>query len=637
MNSARPWQIWLLAAACIAVLLGAVGWISLNVLRLEASERGAREHAAREETARLALWRMESALAPLVSRESARPYFAYNSFYPAEGVYTRMFAELRVGEVLVPSPLLTETFPHVLLHFQFAPDGLLTSPQVPSGNMRDLAESGFVAPEQIESFRARLAKLADLVAATQLLAALPAAESHAPAPAIWTPPVEMVQKGETMQQQRALNTQELQARQRAVLGNLAPPSRAQRGGRQSEQQYPQLQSGNEPLAPGYNEFDRKSATQLEQPLDADFPANVSEGASRPIWIGQTLLLARRVQVNGAEYVQGCWLDWPALRSWLLEDLRDLLPEATLEPAAASPDRDDSRRLAALPVRLVAGTPGLPAASYLSPTRMTLLVAWLAVALAVLAVVALLSGAVSLSERRAAFVSAVTHELRTPLTTFRLYTDLLAEGLIKTEEKRGQYLDTLRTESDRLNHLVENVLGYARLERGRTGGCLVAQPLVDLLARFRDRLTDRAAQAGLRLDVRMPADPAVLIVRADAGAVEQILFNLVDNAAKYAADRTERSILLDVTAAGTHAALRVRDHGPGISALDSRRLFRPFSKSARDAASSAPGVGLGLALSRRLARAMHGDLRHDPSVHDGACFVLTLPLAERSAGESAARS
>jgi len=73
-------------------------------------------------------------------------------------------------------------------------------------------------------------------------------------------------------------------------------------------------------------------------------------------------------------------------------------------------------------------------------------------------------------------------------------------------------------------------------------------------------------------------------------------------------------------------VRVRDHGPGIPADESGRLFRPFRKSARDAANSAPGVGLGLALSRRLARRMGGDLVVDHSVPDGACLRLTLRKA-----------
>jgi len=76
-------------------------------------------------------------------------------------------------------------------------------------------------------------------------------------------------------------------------------------------------------------------------------------------------------------------------------------------------------------------------------------------------------------------------------------------------------------------------------------------------------------------------------------------------------------------------LRVRDHGPGISGAASRRLFRSFSKSAHDAANSAPGVGLGLALSRRLARDMGARLRLDKTVTDGACFVLALPVSVAS--------
>ncbi|MCX5677204.1 MAG: ATP-binding protein, partial [Planctomycetota bacterium] len=114
------------------------------------------------------------------------------------------------------------------------------------------------------------------------------------------------------------------------------------------------------------------------------------------------------------------------------------------------------------------------------------------------------------------------------------------------------------------------------------------------------------------------------VRADPSAVEQILFNLVDNACKYAAGAADKRIHLVARAAGDRAALEVCDHGPGLSARDARRLFRPFSKSARDAAHSAPGVGLGLALSRRLAREMGGDLVLIPRPADGACFAVSLP-------------
>jgi signal transduction histidine kinase len=139
-----------------------------------------------------------------------------------------------------------------------------------------------------------------------------------------------------------------------------------------------------------------------------------------------------------------------------------------------------------------------------------------------------------------------------------------------------------------------------------------------------RLADRAAQAGMQLVVEpLAADAAGAVVRADASAVEQILFNLVDNACKYAASAADKRIHLVAETAAGGGRLKVCDHGPGIPDEDGRRLFRPFSKSARDAANSAPGVGLGLALSRRLAREMGGDLVLEPAA-DGACFVLLLP-------------
>src|SRR5438552_2946172 len=114
----RPWHIWVIFTACLAVVLAATGWISLKVLQLDAAQGKAAAQARLEEDVRLALWRMESRLAPLIAQESARPYFAYSAFYPAERAYTRMFAEIGKDEVRLPSPLLTTAAPLLLIHFQ---------------------------------------------------------------------------------------------------------------------------------------------------------------------------------------------------------------------------------------------------------------------------------------------------------------------------------------------------------------------------------------------------------------------------------------------------------------------------------------------------------------------------------------
>jgi signal transduction histidine kinase len=189
-----------------------------------------------------------------------------------------------------------------------------------------------------------------------------------------------------------------------------------------------------------------------------------------------------------------------------------------------------------------------------------------------------------------------------------------------------YHATLRREADRLTHLVENVLAYARLERGRHAARLGPVSVSDLLDQATPRPAERATQAGF--DWRLHADDATrrLTVTTDPAAVEQVLFNLVDNACKYA--RGTGPAAIEVTAAprGRSVAIAARDYGPGVAPREAARLFEPFRKSARDAAEGAAGVGLGLALSRRLARQMGGDLAYEPPADGGARFVLTLPLA-----------
>jgi len=353
-------------------------------------------------------------------------------------------------------------------------------------------------------------------------------------------------------------------------------------------------------------------------------SRASVGPMTSVWLEQetgALALIRRARVAGTDSIQGCILDWPGIRQWLLGEIKDLLPAAQLEPRTG-PARGEDYLLASLPVRLTPGqlvNPPAGSGQFLPG----LAAAWGGILLAISAIVALFVGTLALSERRAAFVSAVTHELRTPLTTFRMYTEMLSQGMV-SKEQHQEYLDTLHREANRLGHLVENVLAYARLQRGSKARQLERVDLAALLAREDRRLSEHAAQAGMRIVIEL-APGTALAALGNPVAIEQVLFNLVDNACKYAHGATDPRIHLMVRPAGNRVELRVKDHGSGVRPDRARRLFEPFSKSSEEAASSAPGVGLGLALSRRLARAMRGDLALEAKP-DGACFVLALKAA-----------
>jgi len=631
MMMSRPWHIWSIFGLCLAVLLTAMGWVSLTAVRLDHSEQAAAQQAEVEERVRLALWRMDSALATFVVEESARPYYAYDSFHATERAYTKGYVTIKQGDVLVPSPLLTYLPTNVLVYFQLTQEGKLSSPQVPLGSERSLAETGYTTPQQIQLATTRLSELqrilhepvaADASNATRngsslnysslaqplrdnrdvLAIACPQAPTNAAAqPDLIQSPAQ-VQNRQSLESQMVRNSAEWNARNNSMSQKAA--------------------ANNEPQQPNGNYI-------------APAELKLNEGPFKAVWLGPALVLARRVAVSGRVLIQGCWLDWTKLRASLLQDIQDLFPAGNLEPVPVlAIDNKDPRRLAALPARLITGPVVVESLPFWSSIRFSLVVAWCCVLLAAVAVAVLLNGAVSLSERRGAFVSAVTHELRTPLTTFKMYSEMLAEGMVPDEEKRRHYLTTLCSEANRLSHLVENVLAYARLERGSARSRVEKVTLETLIERVKARLLQRVAQAGVTLVVDSEAEALQTMVHVDVSAVEQILFNLVDNACKYAVPgASEKVIHLEAFPDGKFALLRVRDHGQGITAREARRLFRPFSKAAHEAAHTAPGVGLGLALCRRLCRSMGGDLRLDGVARNGACFVLTVPRVVAEGGKA----
>jgi signal transduction histidine kinase len=335
------------------------------------------------------------------------------------------------------------------------------------------------------------------------------------------------------------------------------------------------------------------------------------GVLRPFWVGPRLFFARRVAVDGVETLQGFLVDWPVLRDAVLEEMRDLFPDAELRPAPREPD------LLTLPVRIDARVPARWTASH-TVVAFTWAVALVAAFFAGLA----FRRFIAYGEKQRGFASLVTHELRSPLTTFRLYTDLLADDLVKDEEQEATYHRTLQRESEHMARMVENVIALSRLEEGRAAMHRERIRVEDLLDRFADGLRRRAEAAELTLSIDA-GDAADATVETDVAAVGQILGNLVENACRYGRSPEQPQIELTARRRDGGIGIDVRDFGPGVPAAVVRRIFRPFERGGRDETDPVRGLGLGLALSRGLARDLGGDLTHDRPAEGGARFRLSL--------------
>ena len=130
-----------------------------------------------------------------------------------------------------------------------------------------------------------------------------------------------------------------------------------------------------------------------------------------------------------------------------------------------------------------------------------------------------------------------------------------------------------------------------------------------------------------LEVRIAEAARDAVLVTDEEAIGQILFNLVDNAAKYGKGASAATVDLLVDRRGDDLTFTVRDHGPGVPVSHRRSIFVPFDRGAVAVSSNdVPGTGLGLPLARGLARDLGGDLVLDEDVPDGACFILRLPAA-----------
>lgn len=574
-------KYWVGFAALASIVFIGLFFITKLVLASEAAETEARRIAAVSQDLRVALWRLDTALSPLISQESLIPIDSFLITPISNSSVASEKNQQNVGnETLFPISELP-----IVDRFDWSEEtGQLKTTSMRQPEFHEYLQSLVNEAKKSSGWLRRHKSMASSTQTDRL----PKSELN---PA--------------MQQ----NAQIIPNANNAI--QMFNNSVSNKKDFQQRQQNSEL--GN------YLAIENKFQSEIPTPKNQSMA---------PLWHEGKLLLVRSFGETGALRIQGSEIDLQKLEPRIKQLISDLFPEIVIVPVGLSTDdaasiQEDFARLAALPLRLeptLAPSQNVPSELRTS-TWYTMLAAWGASLLAALAAGLSLAAFQRINHRRTLFVSSVTHELRTPLTTFQLYTDLLTQGFVTEESQRKSYLETLKSEAFRLQHLVANILAFSRIERGRASPETSVYRLSELIAATTNRAHDAAHRGEMTVEWRCE-DHTDQYVLCNLDLFEQILLNLVDNSCKYAARAHDRRIVIHSSIVNKRLHLSIQDFGPGFSS--STRWWQPFSKSAEQAAESAPGIGLGLALSKSLARQFSAKLWIDSS-QAGAKVTLSLKI------------
>jgi signal transduction histidine kinase len=228
--------------------------------------------------------------------------------------------------------------------------------------------------------------------------------------------------------------------------------------------------------------------------------------------------------------------------------------------------------------------------------------------------------IELAKLKNDFVANVTHELKTPLTSIRMFSEMLKLGRVPSDVKRQEYYNLIAAESERLTRLINNILDFARIEEGRKEYKMEAMDAASVVSKAVESF--RPFAEGKGFEIRFDAAKDLPPVRADADAVAQAVINLLSNAQKYSGD--SRIIEVNVFSYEDGVAVRVTDHGIGISREEQAKLFEKFYRVGDHLSSEVAGTGLGLTLVDRIVKAHGGDVGVQSAPGEGSAFTIYLP-------------
>jgi signal transduction histidine kinase len=363
----------------------------------------------------------------------------------------------------------------------------------------------------------------------------------------------------------------------------------------------------------------------------------------PRFIREKLALLFWARDSAGGYV-GCVIDDDAVRGRLAKRLPNVSTPARiltildengrpLLTAEGGEKRDWRRPFAAREIS--AGLPRWEVAAYLtdpnaiaSQAGATTLILWILVLFLFVAIAGggayilqTLRSEMQLARQKTTFVANVTHELKTPLTSIRMFAEMLRQGRQPDTAKQEKYLDLMVSETERLTRLINNVLDFARVERGQRK---YEKRRLDV-ARLGEELTEgqrvRLEHNGFTLTFRNDLREA--FIEGDEEALKQAVLNLLSNAEKYSVE--DKRVDVEVSGTGQFVLIEVKDRGRGVPAGEAERIFQEFYRADDSLTAKAGGSGLGLSIALRIVRDHGGDIQYFPRDGGGSVFQVRLPL------------
>jgi signal transduction histidine kinase len=230
----------------------------------------------------------------------------------------------------------------------------------------------------------------------------------------------------------------------------------------------------------------------------------------------------------------------------------------------------------------------------------------------------------LAQKKDDFISAVSHELRTPLTSIRMHSEMLERNWVKSQEKTAEYYRSMRQESERLSRLVENVLDFSRIQKGRKIYNFIVGDLNQCVEGVVEMMKPYAAQTGFTIVTELGT---LSPTKFDKDAVIQIVVNLLDNAVKYSKAAEDKTIYVRTRVDGHHIIIEVEDRGPGVPHRERKKVFDQFYRIAAESTRETAGTGLGLAIVKKFVEAHEGFVEIVAAKPRGALFRVGLPASQ----------